>query len=101
MSAVKDLDLNMMFYFAKAFWLGGSVSLRSLTGRDRVCVGEIGDTALEGDTNRKFRNRLIPRETQVRELLAHKTEIQPFQKNSRCLNVSGKEERRLLVCFFE
>lgn len=53
----------MMFYFAEASWIVGSVSLRSLTGRDRVCVGEIGDTALEEDTNRKFRNKLIPKET--------------------------------------
>ena len=44
--AGEDLDLNMTFYFAEAFWVGGSIC--SLTGRDRVCVGEIGDTALDG-----------------------------------------------------
>lgn len=48
LSAGKDLDLNMMFYFAEASWVRGSISLCSLTGRDRVCVGEIGDTALDG-----------------------------------------------------
>ena len=36
----------MTFYFAEAFWVGGSICF--LTGRDRVCVGEIGDTALDG-----------------------------------------------------
>lgn len=48
----------MTFYFAKVTWVGGSVSSVSLKGRDRVCVGAIGDTALEGDTNRKFGNKL-------------------------------------------
>lgn len=49
----------MMFYFAKVFWVGGSVSPFSLAGRSRICVGVIGDTTLKGDTNRKFRNKLI------------------------------------------
>lgn len=44
--AGEGLDLNMTFYFPEAFWVGGSIC--SLTGRDRVCVGEIGDTALDG-----------------------------------------------------
>lgn len=68
----------MMFYFAKAPWIGGSVSPLSLAGTGAVCVGAVGDAALERDTNRKFRNKLIPKEIQVTELLALKTEIQPY-----------------------
>lgn len=49
LSAGKDLDLDMTFNFAEASWVGGSVSPGSLTGRDRVSVGAIGDAALDGD----------------------------------------------------
>lgn len=70
-----------------------------LIGRDRICIGAIGDAALEGSTHRKFRNKLMPKE--IAENYWHlKQKFSPsLQKNNRCLNVSGKEGRRLLVCF--
>lgn len=54
---------------------------------------------LEVHINRKFGNKLICKEISGRESLVLKTEIQPFQKNNRCLNVSGKQGRRLDVLF--
>lgn len=39
-------------------WLGGSASVDSLAGRDTACVGETSDTALEGNANRKFGNKV-------------------------------------------
>lgn len=70
-----------------------------LIGRDRICTGAIGDAALEGNTHRKFRSKLMPKE--ISENYWHlKQKFSPsLQKNNRCLNVSGKEGRRLLVCF--
>lgn len=65
-----------MFSFSEVSWIGGSVSIYFLIGRDRVCMGAIDDAALEGNTHRKFENKLMPKE--IPELLAPKTEIQPF-----------------------
>lgn len=43
---------DMTFSFAEASWIRGSVSIYSLMGRDRVCMGMIGDATLEENTPR-------------------------------------------------
>lgn len=54
-STTLELVLNVYFNLL----VGGGVSPLSLARRSRVCVGVISDTTLKGDTNRKFRNKLI------------------------------------------
>lgn len=49
----------MTLSLADASWLGGSVSVDSLAGRDRACVGETGDPTMEGETNRKLGNKVM------------------------------------------
>lgn len=97
----KDLVWDMTFAFAEASWIGGSVSIYSIIGRDRVYMGAIGDATLEGNAHRKFGSRLMPKEISENYWHLKQKFSLSFQKNNRCLNVSGKGRGKAVGLFFE